>query len=194
MASNIEDLMNKAYDNAIQELDKKMGMAFKRAMARMQEGLYDVMLQWSVKNYYNGYFPISYERTHQLYNAININLEDTSNSGMFAFNVIPEYDETKMDHSHYTINVTYSRRKNGKKTGAISRYKYKINLKNKPNEERILQMALEEGYHPSVGHMGTEHPIWTGNGDEEEGVLLDALIKYVVDNAQNFFNEEFNKL
>lgn len=191
MASNISKDMEKAMDDAMNEIDKKMEKAFKNAMKRIEPQLFYVMKKASARNYYSGHYPYVYKRTNQLHKAISLSLKDTSFGDMFAFSVIPKYDESSMDHSEYDIVATYRHQKNKKPTNRVSTYKCHVKLKNKPNEEAIMEMTLGAGYHPKVGTAGTEAPIWT---EDDEGVLIDALQDYVNKNFERIFNEEYDKL
>lgn len=191
MASSISRDMEKAMADAMNEIDKKMEKAFKNAMKRIEPKLFEVMKEASVKNYYNGYFPHVYIRTNQLHKAISLSLKDTSYGDMFAFSVLPKYDESDMDHREYDILATYKHKKNKKYTGKVSTYKCHVKLKKKPDEEEIMEMTLGAGYHPKVGTAGTDAPIWT---EDDEGVLIDALQEYVNKNFEKIFNEEYDKL
>lgn len=191
MASSISRDMEKAMVDAMNEIDKKMEKAFKNAMKRIEPKLFEIMKEASVKNYYNGYFPHVYIRTNQLHKAISLSLKDTSYGDVFAFSVLPKYDESDMDHREYDILATYKHKKNKKYTGKVSTYKCHVKLKKKPDEEEIMEMTLGAGYHPKVGTAGTDAPIWT---EDDEGVLIDALQEYVNKNFEKIFNEEYDKL
>ena len=191
MASSISRDMEKAMAEAMNEIDKKMEKAFKNAMRRIEPKLFDVMKKASVQNYYGGYYPHVYQRTGQLNKAISLRLKDTSYGDIFAFSVLPKYDESSMDHSEYDIIATYKHKKNKKLTGKISTYKCHVKLKKKPDEEAIMEMTLGAGHHPKVGTADTEAPIWT---EDDEGVLIDALQDYVNKNFEKLFNEEYDKL
>ena len=191
MASGIASAMEKAMDDAMKEIDRKMEIAFKRAMKRIEPELLDVMRKASVENYYGGYFPRVYRRTNQLHKAISLKTQNTSYGDMFAFSVLPKYDESTMDHREYDILATYKHKKNKKPTGKVSTYKCHVKLKKAPDEEAIMEMTLGAGYHPKIGTAGTDAPIWT---EDDEGVLIDALEKYVNSNFEKFFNEEYDKL
>lgn len=200
MASMIEREFERAFDEAMKEIDKKMEIAFQRTMKRMEAELFDVMQEATVKNYYRGYYPHVYIRTNQLYKAISLEVNDISHGNIMSFDVSPEYDESDMDHSVYQINATYKHRKKNKRTGKteftgkVSTYKCTVKLnKKKPDEEKIMEMTLGAGYHPKVGTAGTQAPIWLDD-DDDTGILFDALEKYVNENANRIFNEEYNKL
>ena len=68
--------------------------------------------------------------------------------------------------------------------------RYNIKLKNKPDEERIMEMTLGEGYHPSVGTADTMAPIYNEN---DEGVLVDAFEEFMKE-IPDIFNAEMDKL
>lgn len=186
MASSISRDMEKAMADAMNEIDKKMEKAFQNAMKRIEPELFKVMRAEAVENYYAGYKPKRYKRTHQLHNAISIRLENRSDDDLFAFSVFPKYDETKMDHSQYDMFITYTR-----KDGHTYEYWRRVKLKNKPDEEAIMETTLGQGYHPKVGTMGTRAPIWT---KDDNGILIDALDDYVKKHFENYFNEEYDKL
>lgn len=194
MASNFERDLAKVLDEQGDEIDRKMGAAFKRTMKRMEPELFEVMKDATYRNYYDGYFPHVYIRQNELKKAISLNTEDISNNDVFAFNIIPKYDETKMDHSEYDIIATYRHKKNKKFTGKVSTYKYHVKLKNKPDEEEILETTLGYGWHPRVGFAETEQPIWVGEDDDSEGYLFDMLGEYIQKKFDKYFDEEFDKL
>ena len=191
MASGVASAMEKAMEEAMKEIDRKMEIAFQRAMKRIEPELFKVMKETSVENYYNGYFPHVYIRKNELPKAISLRLEDTSYGNMFSFDVLPKYDESGMDHREYDIIATYKHKKNKKFTGEVSTYKCHVKLKNKPDEEEIMETTLGYGWHPRVGFAGTDAPIWT---EDDDGVLLDALLDYVNKNFKRIFNEEYDKL
>lgn len=191
MASNVKKMFDQLFESAMEAIDQKMEKAFQNTMKRMETELMEVMREATVYNYYMGYFPHVYIRTNQLHKAISLRLEDASHGGAFSFDVLPKYDESKMDHSEYDILATYQPKKNKKPFGKKKVYKSHVKLKKKPNEERIMEMTLGEGYHPRVGTMGTEAPIWDVN---DEGVLWDMLEDYINNNLAKIFNEEYDKL
>ena len=191
MASVIASIMEKAMADAMSEIDRKMEKAFQNAMKRIEPALFRVMQKASVVNYYNGYYPRVYKRTNQLHKAISLKLKDTSYGDVFAFSVLPRYDESSMDHSEYDIVATYRHKKNKKPTNKVSVYKCHVKLKKKPDEEAIMETTLGEGWHPKVGTADTDAPIWT---EDDEGVLIDALQDYVNKNFEKIFNEEYDKL
>ena len=119
MASGIASAMERAMDEAMKEIDRKMEKAFDRAMQRIEPELLEVMRKASVQNYYRGYSPHVYIRTGQLNKAISLRTENTSYGDMFAFSVLPKYDESEMDHSEYNIIATYKHKKNKKFNGKL---------------------------------------------------------------------------
>lgn len=193
MASGVASAMEKAMVEAMKEIDRKMDRAFQNAMKRIEPDLLEVMREASVMNYYRGYSPRVYIRTDQLHQALSLRLKDTSYGDVFAFSVLPKYDESSMDHSEYYMWVTYTRKGGKNRKGKKGTYKYKahVKLKNKPDEEEIMETTLGEGYHPKVGTAMTDAPIWT---EDDEGVLIDALQDYVNKNFERIFNEEYDKL
>lgn len=191
MASNIEKMFEQLFEDTLSDIDKKMEKAFQNTMKRMEEELFEVMREATVYNYYHGYYPNTYIRTNQLKNIISLDLKDTSFSGAFSFDVQPMYDASKMDHSEYDILTTYQPKKNKKPFGKKKTYKTHVKLKKKPDEVKIMNMTLGAGYHPNVGHVRTEAPIWD---DNDEGILWDMLSDYISNNLNTVFNEEFDKL
>lgn len=201
MASNVSREFERAFEEAMNEIDKKMEIAFKRTMKRMEAELFEVMKKATVQNFYHGYFPSVYQRTYQLHKAISLEVKDKSHGNIMSFNVIPEYDESEMDHSVYKVKAVYKHRKKDKSTGKYkhtgktSVYEYTVRLKDnkKPDEEKIMEMTLGAGFHPNVGTANTDAPIWLDDEDDT-GVLFDALEDYVNQNASRIFNEEYDKL
>lgn len=194
MASNFGRDLAKLIDDQMEEIDRKMGLAFQRTMKRMEPELLEVMQDATYRNYYRGYFPHVYIRTNQLKTAVKLSTENISNNDVFSFKVIPEYDETGMNHREYDIIATYKHKKNKKFTGKVSTHKYHVKLKKKPDEEELMELTLGEGYHPKVGTAGTTAPIWIGEDDDSEGYLFDMLGDYIQENFDKYFNEEYDKL
>lgn len=195
MASSVSGEFEKIMAEAMKEIDKKMERAFQNTMKRMETELAQVMEKATVQNYYEGYFPHVYQRTNQLYKAINLEVEDDSYGNSFSFQVIPIYDESNMDHSEYDIIATYKHKKNKKPTGKVSMYKCHVKLKNKPNEEEIMETTLGSGWHPRVGTVRTIAPIWEADDDgEDDGYLFEQLEDYIQKNTKRIFNEEYDKL
>lgn len=195
MASSISGEFERIMAEAMKEIDKKMEKAFQNTMKRMETELAQVMEKATVQNYYKGYSPHVYQRTNQLYKAISLEVEDDSYGNSFSFQVIPIYDESDMDHSEYDIIATYKHKKNKKPTGKVSMYKCHVKLKNKPNEEEIMETTLGSGWHPRVGTVRTIAPIWEADDDgEDDGYLFEQLEDYIQKNTKRIFNEEYDKL
>ena len=195
MGSNVEKMLGQMFEDSLKEIDKKMEKAFQNTMKRMEVALKNVMKGATVKNYYKGYQPRVYKRTGQLNKAISLKLEDTSFDGAFSFNVLPKYDESSMDHSEYDIVATYQPQKNKKPFGKVKTYNCHVKLKKKPNEEKIMEMTLGEGYHPKVGTANTTAPIWSYDDDgNDDGYLWECLEEYINKNLSKIFNKEYDKL
>lgn len=191
MGSSFERSLLGYLEQIENEIDAKMEKAFENAMHRVEMELQELMEKETVQNFYSGYHPHIYIRTNQLHKAISLTVDNTSAGDFFSFAVYPFYDESDMDHSVYKIKVFYQPKKNKKAHGPRREYIATVKLKNKPDEEEIMEMTLGEGYHPRVGTAGTRAPIWT---QDDEGVFVDALTEYINDNFRNIFNEEYNKI
>ena len=178
----------KAYEDYAKEINKNLRIALDRTMAKAEDRLNEIIQEKAIQNFYEGYFPHVYNRTWQLPNAIKAYTEDTSTGDTFKFTYGPILDESTMDHSNYSINVTYAKGK-GKNKKFVTKT-YNIKLKNKPDEERIMEMTLGEGYHPSVGTDDTMAPIYNEN---DEGVLVDAFEEFMKE-IPDIFNAEMDKL
>ena len=178
----------KAYEDYAKEINKNLRIALDRTMAKAEDRLNEIIQEKAIQNFYEGYFPHVYNRTWQLPNAIKAYTEDTSTGDTFKFTYGPILDESTMDHSHYSINVTYAKGK-GKNKKFVTKT-YNIKLKKKPDEERIMEMTLGEGYHPSVGTADTMAPIYNKNDD---GVLVDAFEEFMKE-IPDIFNAEMDKL
>lgn len=178
----------KAYEEYADELNKKFKIALDRTMARAEDRLNEIIQEKAIQNFYMGYSPHVYNRTWQLPNAIKAYTEDTSTGDTFKFTYGPILDESTMDHSNYSINVTYKKGK-GKNKKLVTKT-YNVKLKNKPDEEKIMEMTLGEGYHPRVGTAGTQAPIYN---KDDEGVLADAFEKFMKE-IPDIFNAEMDKL
>lgn len=193
MASSVAKGFEQAFQDIMDDIDRKIEKAFYKAMERIEKELQELMDKETFINFYEGYTPYIYVRTDQLKDAVSLSVKDQSNADNFSFKVDPFYDERTMDHSTYKIHTTYQPRKNKKAYGPRKIYKKTttVRLKTKPDEEKIMEMTLGEGYHPAVGTARTRAPIWTM---EDEGVFIDSMIKYLQDNVQRIFNEEYSKL
>ena len=179
----------KAYEDYAKEINKNLKIALDRTMAKAEDRLNEIIKEKAIQNFYEGYYPTSvYVRTNQLPKAIKAYTEDTSTGDTFKFTYGPILDESTMDHSNYSINVTYAKGK-GKHKMFVTKT-YNVKLKNKPDEEKIMEMTLGEGYHPSVGTAGTIAPIYDKSN---EGILADAFEKFMKE-IPGIFNAEMDKL
>lgn len=178
----------KAYEDYAKEINKNLRIALDRTMAKAEDRLNEIIQKKAIQNFYTGHSPTVYVRTNQLPNAIKAYTEDTSTGDTFKFTYGPILDESTMDHSNYSINVTYKKGK-GKNKKLVTKT-YNVKLKNKPDEEKIMEMTLGEGYHPRVGTAGTQAPIYN---KDDEGVLADAFEEFMKE-IPDIFNAEMDKL
>ena len=84
MASNFGKDLAKLIDEQMEEIDRKMGLAFQKTMKRMEPELLEVMKDATYRNYYSGYFPHVYIRTNQLKTAVRLSTENISNNCVFS--------------------------------------------------------------------------------------------------------------
>ena len=188
MGSSVQSAFEAANALAMKKINEKEEKAFKRTMKRIESELFEIMKQVTVYNFYNGYFPKIYKRTNQLESVVSIRLDDTSTVNAFSFDIIPRYDESKMDHSELTM--LYQPMKNKKPFGKPKEYVYHLD---DVDEEKIMEMTLGAGYHPNVGTAHTSAPIWL-NDEDNTGILFDSLENFIKENASRIYNEEYDKL
>jgi hypothetical protein len=184
MGSSVRNAFEAANALVMQKINEKEEKAFKNTMKRMEDELFEIMKKATVRNFYGGWIPRVYKRTGQLKNAISIKLDDASTANTFSFDIIPIYDETKMDHSELTL--IYQPMKNKRPFCNPKTYTYVLE---DVDEKKIMDMTLGAGYHPKVGTALTEAPIWLDD-DNDTGILFDQLEDYVRKNASRIYNEE----
>lgn len=187
--SDIVNDIKKSFKEYEKEINNNIRIALDRTMAVAETRLNQIIQEKAISNFYKGYFPHIYDRTYQLPKAIKAYTEDTSSGDSFSFTFGPSFDESTMDHSSYKIHVVYTRKKDKK----IVSKDYTVNLKNKPNEEAIMEMTLGEGLHPLgkgiVSPVLTQSPIYN---KEDQGVLADAFEEFI-DEIPTIFENEISK-
>lgn len=195
MASDMSKMLKRAAESCADEEDRKIQIALNKTMVRVEEKLDEILTEYMVQAYYNGYSPIEYVRSFQLGNAVKSYAEKYTHGSTMGFNFGAIFDETKMNHSVYKIRVKWYRKR--KKQWVTKEYTVnKKKHKNKAKELAILE-AFQEGIHPNAvpaGFTGTPNgsPLFN---DALEGVVPEIVEAWVENGGiKDIFLEELNKL
>lgn len=193
MASGISKALGKAAESYAKEIEqeenKKILTALDKTMKRVEEKLDEFLTEYMVQAYYDGYDQIKYKRSYQLGNAVKsfTNSYSMGSSMGFKFGVV--FDESKMDHSSYTIKAKWYRKR---KKQWVSKEYTVTPKKHKPNELKILEF-FQEGIHPNaVSDISNAMPLFT---DDKEGSVPE-LVEAWVENGGivDIFLKELEKL
>ena len=197
MASNISKELKSAAESYANEIakdeDRKIQIALNKTMKQVEEKIDEFLIKYMVEAYYKGYDPIRYRRSFQLGKSVKsyTDLHSSGTSMGFNFGVI--FDETKMNHSSYTVKATWYR----KKTKQWVSKEYTITPKKTKVKEAKILSFFQEGIHPNwvpEGFTETPNamPLFT---DDKEGSVPE-IIEAWVDNGGiiDIFLKELNKL
>lgn len=147
--------INDMIDDIVDDYRKQVEKALRRAEQRIKVRMQDIINEYMLDNYYNGYRPKMYVRIFELQKSVGPYTKFSNNNNVFsiAFGIEDEespYGFSAMDHSHYQIKITYQRKK---KPGVWERlYDY---VDEDVDEEEIFDNFLA-GIHPNVGRAGTK--------------------------------------
>ena len=196
MSSDISKNMKQAAESFVGEMereeDKKIQIALKRTMVKVEEKLDEILTEYMVNAYYRGYNPIEYVRSKQLGNAVKSYTEPHSLGTVSGFSFGAVFDENKMNHSTYKIKVKwYSKRKK-----QWNEKEYKVKNNKNVSELAILE-AFQDGIHPNAVPAGfTSTPNGTPLFDDDMNGVVPAIIESWVESGgiQDIFLEELNKL
>lgn len=179
-------MLNDYVDDELRFVERSISNAMTRTMRIAEKKVKALGQEYFIRNYYQGYKPISYIRTYQLKKAFSQYSTITSDiSPTFSFEFGPEFDEGAMNHSTHSARITI-KVKGKRKT--ITKSRKITSSKSKPNETLILENALA-GIHPGVGTAGTKAPIFTAS---QTGVLADEIEKFL-DELEVIFENELRK-
>lgn len=163
--------LNEFAEDVQKEYQKKTEDALKRAEKIINKKIRHIINECMIKDYYQGYEPIMYQRTGELKKSVYPSVEIGNQGGAFGITFGIEDDWEAMDHS--TLHVVVKHK--SKKTGQVKEYEY-FYQKNDVDEEAIFENFMA-GIHPRVGPAGTHYI------EEEVNKALD-----------NFFDNELNKI
>ena len=196
MASDISKKLKQAAESFADEMereeDKKIQIALKRTMIKVEEKLDDILTEYMVNAYYRGYSPIEYVRSKQLGRAVKPYTEAHNFGTVSGFSFGAIFNENKMNHSTYKIRVKWYRKR---KKQWVEK-EYQVKKKKNVNELAILE-AFQDGIHPNAVPAGFTS---TPNGmplfdDDMNGVVPEIIEAWVEGGGiQDIFLEELNKL
>lgn len=164
--------VNDMIDDIVNDYRKQVAQALKRAEQKVKVRMQEIIQEYMLDNYYNGYTPKMYVRIYQLQKSVGpyTELKDFNNIFALGFGIEDDepYGYSAMDHSKYQIKVTYQRKK---KSGVWEKtYEYEDD---NVNEEYIFENFLA-GIHPNVG------PAGTSNISERVNKALDYFLDFEV--------------
>lgn len=147
--------VNDMIDDIVQEYRIEVGKALKRAETKIRNRLKNMIREYMIDDYYQGYEPVMYVRTHQLPKSVGPFVEVKEKGGVyivgFGIDDEPPYGPSAMKHDKLILNVKYQRKKKG---GTWER-KY-VYDNDDADEETIFENFLA-GIHPRVGRAGSSH-------------------------------------
>ena len=143
--------LNEFAEEVQKEYQKKVEQALDRAEKIIHKKIQQIINEYMIKDYYQGYIPIEYKRTGELKKSVYPSIEIGNQGGAYGITFGIEDDWEAMDHS--TLHVVVKRK--SKKTGKIKEYEYFYERED-VNEEAIFENFMA-GIHPRVGNAGTHH-------------------------------------
>lgn len=202
MASDISKIVNNATESCANEIekdaDKKIKIALNKTMQRVEKKVDEIIEEYMVEAYYNGYSPIEYIRSRQLGKSAKSYTDLFTSGSTMGFNFGVEFDEKKMNHSTYKIKARWYRKR--KKEWAEQTYTVKSKNYNNAKELAILD-AFQNGIHPNAvlaGATSTPNgsPMWINDSNDEPYGCVPAIVEAWVDDGgiRDIFLEELNKL
>ena len=205
MASDMSKMLKRAAESCANEMakeaDNKIQIALKRTMERVENKIDEIVEEYMVNAYYNGYSPVEYIRTYQLGKAVKSYTEPYVGGSMAGFSLGVIFDEDQMNHKNYRIKVKYYNNRKNKWVekeyplkGRRKSYKHSV------DELEILE-AFQDGIHPNAvpaGMTSTPNgmPLWKDIGDDEKDGVVPAIIEAWADDdgIKDIFLDELNKL
>ncbi len=149
--------INQMVKDLIEQDKKRIEIAFQKIKKKVENKIIDIIHKDAMHNYYDGYDPIMYVRTGQLWNSLSPLIIDESdyNNFQFSFGIkrTPPKGPSAMKHDEIKVRVT-------NKKGEIKIYTYKDKDydPNDPKVEKIIFSNFMEGIHPNArGETKTTH-------------------------------------
>lgn len=177
--------MNDMLEDAVNDYRKQIEKALKRAEQRIRVRMQDIINEYMLDDYYNGYTPKMYVRIFQLQKSVGPYTEFGSKDNVFAIAFGIEDEESPygfgaMDHSNYSIKVTYHRKK---KSGV---WEKTYNYHDEDVDEKDIFENFMAGIHPNaVGPTTTQHI------RERTSKALDFFLAFEV---EDIVNQEIDKI
>lgn len=172
-----------ALDKIVEEYREQVRKALKVAEQKIRIKMQEIIQEYMLDDYYNGYTPKMYVRINQLQNSVGpyTELKEQNNAFAIGFGIETgdPYGPDAMDHSLLILNVQYKRKKS---SGTWeSTYTYDNNYV----DEKIIFENFLAGIHPNVGNANTR--------DITERVS--RRLSYFLDyDAIDIVNAELNKI
>ena len=194
MSSPLSDALEKAIDKKIEKLEERqknrVEIAMEKTEERVKEKIGEIIKSEGLDPYYEGYSPSMYVRTNQLKNsrAVSAKTEPFNKNGLVGFRYGARFDESKMDHTVYMLNMVYKH----KKDSGIWQRQYEYHDED-VDEKEILD-NFRFGIHPNTG---VEQGIfWQMESEgERSGRIPDAIIAWKKNGAiKEIFLDELRKL
>ena len=193
MSSPLSDALENAVNNKIEELKERQKNRIEIAMERTEERVKDKighMIKEGLDEYYEGYSPYMYVRTNQLKDSgsVSAKTKQFKKNGIIGFQYGAIFDESKMDHSVYMLNIIHKHKKD---SGVWQRqYKY---IDEDVDEKMILD-NFRFGEHPNTGV--NQGLFWQMESEgERAGKIPDAITEWKKSGAiKEIFLNELQKL
>lgn len=171
--SEIENII----EDIVKEDKKRIALAFEQIKKKTESKIHEAIRTAMMENYYNGYDPLEYIRTGQLFKtAAPLIIDDSDNSGLqFSFGVklSKPNGPTAMKHDKLTVKVT-------NKNGEEKIYFYDVDGYDPKIEEYIFNNFMR-GIHPNANSRGITNTPTTYVYDEINKALDNLLKNGVID-------------
>lgn len=199
MASDMSKIVKQAARSCADEIereeDRKIKIALDKTMVLVEEKLDEILTEYMVAAYYNGYSPVEYIRSLQLGKAVKSYTDPYTSGTTMGFEFGAIFDEKKMNHSTYKIKVRWYRKR--KKQWAEQTYTVTPKKRTRKVDELAILESFQDGIHPNAvpaGFTSTPNASPLFN-DDKNGIVPEVIEAWVEDGGiQDIFLEELNKL
>lgn len=172
--------VNDMIDDIVNDYRKQVAQALKRAEQEIRVKMQEIIQEYMLDDYYQGYTPKLYVRIYQLEKSVGpyTELKEAGNTFGLAFGIDTDdpYGPGAMDHSELTVR--YSRKKRD------DPWKKTYDKTGKVDEEEIFENFLA-GIHPNVGQAKSHHI------RERVGQRLDYFLEW---DAPHIISQELDKI
>ena len=174
--------INDVIDDIVNDYRKQIGQALTRAEGKIKVCMEEIIQEYMIDDYYDGYTPKLYVRTYQLPRSVGpyTQLKESDNVFGLTFGIDTDtpYGHNAMNHSgEGALTLRYTRKKKG---GVWEKSYDKFDV----DEEAIFENFLE-GIHPNVGRANSSHI------RERVKKRLDYFLSFEV---ANIVNKELDKI